>query len=67
MTSASDQSPPLVPAREAARILGISERTCRHLMYSGQLESVQIARRLVPTEALSAYVARLRSKGDQRA
>ncbi len=55
--------PLLVPAREAARILGVSERTTRHLIYSGQLESVQIGtRRLVPVDALSEYVSRLRSQ-----
>lgn len=54
--------PLLVPAREAARMLGISERTARHLIYSGALESVQIGtRRLVPTDALVTYVESLRS------
>lgn len=52
----------LVPAREAAQRLGISERTCRELIYRGQLESVHIGkRRLVPVEALTTYVAALRS------
>lgn len=52
----------LVSAREAAKALGISDRTCRELIYRGHLESVQIgARRLVPTEALTQYVQRLRS------
>lgn len=52
----------LLPAKEAALRLGISERTCRELIYRGHLESVHIGkRRLVPADALTTYVQRLRA------
>jgi excisionase family DNA binding protein len=52
----------LLSARDSATLLGISDRTCRELIYQGHIESVQIGtRRLVPIDALRTYIQRLRA------
>lgn len=52
----------LTPERAAER-LDISRTTVYALLASGELDSVKIGRsRRIPTEALAAYVDRLRSQ-----
>lgn len=51
----------LYPYGEAAEQLGISQRVLERLIRDGEIESVPIGRRkLVPAEALTDYVERLR-------
>lgn len=59
----SPQAPPLlVSPVEAARRLGIGRSKVYELLSSGELESVHIgSRRLIPADALEAFVARLRT------
>lgn len=66
--------PRLLNVTEAGRALSISARKMRELIDAGELESVTIGerpkpgggtaagRRLVPVDALDAYVARLRAE-----
>ena len=49
--------------REAHELLAVSERTFYRWMASGEIETVQIARRrLVPHDSLLSAIARLRAK-----
>ncbi|MFD7446672.1 helix-turn-helix domain-containing protein [Streptomyces sp. NPDC059909] len=51
----------LLTVEEAARRLGIGRTTCFALIASGELESVKVGSlRRIPSDALAAYVARLR-------
>lgn len=48
---------------EASSVSGLSRTKLYELMASGELESVKVGRRrLVPAEALAAYVERLRTQ-----
>lgn len=61
MPSTSD-TPLLLTAEEAARLLGIGRTKMFKLIGGGDVESVTIGRhRRVPTEALKDYVQRLRT------
>jgi excisionase family DNA binding protein len=52
--------PKLVNAKEAGRMLGISDKYIRALVERGDLESVQVgSRRMVPIACINAYAARL--------
>jgi excisionase family DNA binding protein len=54
----------LVSVGEAAHQLGIGPTSAKELVARGQLESVKIgARRLVPVDAISDFVERLRASG----
>ena len=57
----TNQAPRLLSVAEASAVLGVG-RTQVFALLNGQLESVKIgARRLVPADALDAYVAKLRT------
>jgi excisionase family DNA binding protein len=52
----------LLKVPEAVEVSGIGRSTLYELMRSGQLESVKVGRsRLIPVEALTDFVARLRA------
>jgi len=59
MTNANPaQTPELVNAKEAGRMLGISDRYVKALVDRGDLESVQVgSRRMVPVDGIRDYVA----------
>ena len=68
MVSQRHQSSPrlLVSVTEAARALGISHRSVRGLVYSGQLKSVKVgARRLIAVNDLEGFVQSLRERQPQ--
>jgi excisionase family DNA binding protein len=51
------QDPLLVSTTEAARLLGISERTLRELIYTGELARVMVrGRSMVRRSSLEAFV-----------
>ncbi|MGO8686639.1 MAG: helix-turn-helix domain-containing protein [Candidatus Dormibacteria bacterium] len=53
----------LLPYGEAARRLGIGDRTLRGLVYSGRLPAVRLGtRRLIAEADLDAFVAELREE-----
>jgi excisionase family DNA binding protein len=53
----------LHPVEEAAHILGVGRTVVYEKIGSRELESVKIgARRLIPSDALDAYIARLRAE-----
>ena len=55
--------PTLLAYREAARQLGISERTLRGLVYAGRLVAVKIGRRrLIVQSDLESFVEALRAQ-----
>ena len=64
MSAAGDtQGQLLLRVEEAARRLGVGRSTMYGLILDGEVESVRIGRlRRVPSEALSAYLARLREE-----
>ncbi|MFI1481424.1 excisionase family DNA-binding protein [Streptomyces sp. NPDC020747] len=58
-----DSSLVLLTVEEAARRLRIGRTTCFKLVRAGEIESVTVGRlRRVPTDALPAYVSRLRRR-----
>jgi excisionase family DNA binding protein len=66
MTSTDDARPLrlVLTIEEAAERLGIGRTLMYALVSAGEVESVRIGRlRRVPTDALDAYVLRLRSLG----
>jgi excisionase family DNA binding protein len=66
MTSTEDARPLrlVLTIEEAAERLGIGRTLMYALVSAGEVESVRIGRlRRVPTDALDAYVLRLRSLG----
>ncbi|MGW3951024.1 excisionase family DNA-binding protein [Streptomyces sp. NPDC004752] len=57
----ADPSLVLLTVEEAARRLRIGRTTCFRLVVAGEIESVMVGRlRRVPTDALPAYVSKLR-------
>ena len=63
-TSQPDLCPVLLSVAEAARALGIGRSLLYQLLADGEIASVSIGRRrLVPADALTAYVERLRREG----
>lgn len=59
-TSQPDQRPVLHSVPEAARTLGIGRSLLYQLLAAGEIASVSIGRRrLIPSDALTAYVERL--------
>ena len=61
----------LLTVPQVAELLGVSSKTVKRLIYSGQLESVKVGVlvRIAP-EDLAAYIDRLRGRGgraDRRA
>lgn len=62
--SQPDQRPVLHSVPEAARVLGIGRSLFYQLLAAGEIASVSIGRRrLIPADALTAYVERLRREG----
>jgi excisionase family DNA binding protein len=54
----------LYPISEASELLGIKRTLTYELIGAGEIETVTVGRRrLVPREALEAYVSRLREGG----
>ena len=67
-TDPFDPSLVLLTVEEAARRLRIGRTTCFRLVLAGEIESVMVGRlRRVPTDALLAYVAKLRHRPAQAA
>ncbi|MER6109609.1 excisionase family DNA-binding protein [Streptomyces hirsutus] len=63
-----DHSLALLTVEEAARRLRIGRTTCFRLVLSGEIESVTVGRlRRVPTDAVPAYVAKLRHRSAEAA
>ncbi|GAB3177624.1 excisionase family DNA-binding protein [Streptomyces incanus] len=63
-----DHSLVLLTVEEAARRLRIGRTTCFRLVLSGEIESVTVGRlRRVPTDAVPAYVAKLRHRSAEAA
>ncbi|WP_432014997.1 excisionase family DNA-binding protein [Streptomyces cucumeris] len=59
----ADPSLVLLTVEEAARRLRIGRTTCFRLVLAGEIESVMVGRlRRVPTDAVPAYVAKLRHR-----
>jgi excisionase family DNA binding protein len=59
----ADSSLVLLTVEEAARRLCIGRTTCFRLVLAGEIESVTVGRlRRVPSDAVSAYVAKLRHR-----
>jgi excisionase family DNA binding protein len=55
--------PLLCPVEEAAQLLGVGRSQAFELISRGELESVKIGRRrLVPRDAIDAYIRRLRAE-----
>ncbi|MDX3640916.1 MULTISPECIES: excisionase family DNA-binding protein [Streptomyces] len=62
-TEPNDSSLVLLTVEEAARRLRIGRTTCFRLVLAGEIESVMVGRlRRVPTDAVPAYVAKLRHR-----
>ena len=59
----------LLPVREAAVILGVSERTFRGLLASGTIPRIRVGARAVRIDPrdLQAYIAKRREPGGHRA
>jgi len=56
----------LLPIEDAAKIISVSRSTMYQLIASGELEVVHIGRSArVPSDVLSAYVARLQEQQNQ--
>lgn len=58
----TDFRPLILTVEQAAKVLGVGRTLMYSLVMAGEVESVTIGRlRRVPTEALTAYVDRLRA------